>query len=757
MMELPRVVFISIVFLCGVRDAHADTNLTDLTGQVRVLSATIQAWKGRVVNIKTDMKQHFKRWESSLKNQLTDTFVPALIKPLVEQANRLRVSVHYTKTQLRTVTQQFRRVERERDSYKESIFKLRSEVNTDIHSLQLQLNETKAGLRDANMVNSVLQEDLITLNTSCVKREEIEARSNDEQSYRKGLQEMQQKLKTDIQSLNIQQNQTIDDLHDSNQVITGLTEDMVTLNTSCVKREEIEAHTHDEQSYRKGLQEMQQKLKTDIQSLNIQQNQTIDDLHDSNQVITGLTEDMVTLNTSCVKREEIEAHTHDEQSYRKGLQEMQQKLKTDIQSLNIQQNQTIDDLHDSNQVITGLTEDMVTLNTSCVKREEIEAHTHDEQSYRKGLQEMQQKLKTDIQSLNIQQNQTIDDLHDSNQVITGLTEDMVTLNTSCVKREEIEAHTHDEQSYRKGLQEMQQKLKTDIQSLNIQQNQTIDDLHDSNQVITGLTEDMVTLNTSCVKREEIEAHTHDEQSYRKGLQEMQQKLKTDIQSLNIQQNQTIDDLHDSNQVITGLTEDMVTLNTSCVKREEIEAHTHDEQSYRKGASSDSSQGERAAQMTTVTTHASSDPSRTTRTPVTTTKKPATQATPSPADCEDLYDASEAGNLEEVKRILSQGVDVNCRWGGWSETPVMEAAYRGHRDVVELLVSEGADVSLVDRDGYNTLHYASYGGHLETVKFVLSLHVVDIDARDNYGQTAADLARSGGHTRVLDLLVSRGAQ
>ncbi|XP_048258011.1 cytadherence high molecular weight protein 2-like isoform X2 [Haliotis rufescens] len=624
MMELPRVVFISIVFLCGVRDAHADTNLTDLTGQVRVLSATIQAWKGRVVNIKTDMKQHFKRWESSLKNQLTDTFVPALIKPLVEQANRLRVSVHYTKTQLRTVTQQFRRVERERDSYKESIFKLRSEVNTDIHSLQLQLNETKAGLRDANMVNSVLQEDLITLNTSCVKREEIEARSNDEQSYRKGLQEMQQKLKTDIQSLNIQQNQTIDDLHDSNQVITGLTEDMVTLNTSCVKREEIEAHTHDEQSYRKGLQEMQQKLKTDIQSLNIQQNQTIDDLHDSNQVITGLTEDMVTLNTSCVKREEIEAHTHDEQSYRKGLQEMQQKLKTDIQSLNIQQNQTIDDLHDSNQVITGLTEDMVTLNTSCVKREEIEAHTHDEQSYRKGLQEMQQKLKTDIQSLNIQQNQTIDDLHDSNQVITGLTEDMVTLNTSCVKREEIEAHTHDEQSYRKGLQEMQQKLKTDIQSLNIQQNQTIDDLHDSNQVITGLTEDMVTLNTSCVKREEIEAHTHDEQSYRKGLQEMQQKLKTDIQSLNIQQNQTIDDLHDSNQVITGLTEDMVTLNTSCVKREEIEAHTHDEQSYRKGASSDSSQGERAAQMTTVTTHASSDPSRTTRTPVTTTKKPATQ-------------------------------------------------------------------------------------------------------------------------------------
>ncbi|XP_071111428.1 ankyrin repeat domain-containing protein 10-like [Haliotis cracherodii] len=162
-------------------------------------------------------------------------------------------------------------------------------------------------------------------------------------------------------------------------------------------------------------------------------------------------------------------------------------------------------------------------------------------------------------------------------------------------------------------------------------------------------------------------------------------------------------------------------------------------------------------MTTVTTHASSDPSRTMRTPVTTTKKPATQATPSPADCRDLHGASEAGNLEKVKRILSLGVDVNCRWGWWSQTPVMRAAYRGRRDVVELLVSKGADVSLVDEDGDNILHIACIGGDMETVKFVLSLHVVDIDARTKSGMTAADRARLRGHTRVADLLVSRAAQ
>ncbi|XP_048242814.1 serine/threonine-protein phosphatase 6 regulatory ankyrin repeat subunit C-like [Haliotis rufescens] len=88
---------------------------------------------------------------------------------------------------------------------------------------------------------------------------------------------------------------------------------------------------------------------------------------------------------------------------------------------------------------------------------------------------------------------------------------------------------------------------------------------------------------------------------------------------------------------------------------------------------------------------------------------------------------------------------------------MEAALRGHRDVVELLVSEGADVSLVDDDGDNIIHWACWGGDVETVKFVLSLNVVDIDARNNSGRTARDEARDWHEEPVVKLLVSRGAQ
>ncbi|XP_048242813.1 ankyrin repeat domain-containing protein 2-like [Haliotis rufescens] len=106
---------------------------------------------------------------------------------------------------------------------------------------------------------------------------------------------------------------------------------------------------------------------------------------------------------------------------------------------------------------------------------------------------------------------------------------------------------------------------------------------------------------------------------------------------------------------------------------------------------------------------------------------ASHATPSRADI-DLFYASWVGDLMKVKRLLTTpGVVINCRVGWGSRTPVMWAARGGHTEVVELLVKEGANVSLVDKYGNIILHLAFRGGNMETVEFVLSLNVVDIDA------------------------------
>ncbi|XP_046582740.1 ankyrin repeat and KH domain-containing protein 1-like isoform X2 [Haliotis rubra] len=132
------------------------------------------------------------------------------------------------------------------------------------------------------------------------------------------------------------------------------------------------------------------------------------------------------------------------------------------------------------------------------------------------------------------------------------------------------------------------------------------------------------------------------------------------------------------------------------------------------------------------------------------------ATPSPAAGRRLYSASKDGDLETVKRILAAGhVDINTR-GFYSLTPVMEAAYRGHSDVVEFLVGRGADVSLVNSDGNNVLHLACGGGDLETVKLIVSRKLVDVNSRGWNSMTPVMRAARWGRSDVVEFLVGRGA-
>ncbi|XP_071085554.1 ankyrin repeat domain-containing protein 29-like [Haliotis cracherodii] len=123
---------------------------------------------------------------------------------------------------------------------------------------------------------------------------------------------------------------------------------------------------------------------------------------------------------------------------------------------------------------------------------------------------------------------------------------------------------------------------------------------------------------------------------------------------------------------------------------------------------------------------------------------------------DLCDASKAGNLASVKRILAAGrADVNCR-GRVGMTPLMWAARCGRRDVVELLISEGADVSLVNEYGNSTLHCACLLEDLEMLKFVLSHTMADMNIRGEESRTPMMWAALKGHRKVVDFLVSEGA-
>ncbi|XP_048255952.1 uncharacterized protein LOC124149448 [Haliotis rufescens] len=118
----------------------------------------------------------------------------------------------------------------------------------------------------------------------------------------------------------------------------------------------------------------------------------------------------------------------------------------------------------------------------------------------------------------------------------------------------------------------------------------------------------------------------------------------------------------------------------------------------------------------------------------------------------LHFACQGGNKAIVQHLVSPS-NINTR-GLSGYTPVMMAAFGGHQSVFDLLVSEQADLTLVDDGGESLLHFACHGGNEAIVQHLVSSS--DINTRGLDGCTPVMLAAFWGHQSVFDLLVSKQA-
>ena len=116
------------------------------------------------------------------------------------------------------------------------------------------------------------------------------------------------------------------------------------------------------------------------------------------------------------------------------------------------------------------------------------------------------------------------------------------------------------------------------------------------------------------------------------------------------------------------------------------------------------------------------------------------------DIPPLFIAASVGVLGIVKVLLDSGHDVNecCAHGTALET----AAAQGQNAVLRLLLENGADPNLVDRDHHPPLQAAAGFGALESLKALIDSGAKLDDERGSFGSPLIACASRGSHWPVL---------
>ncbi len=121
----------------------------------------------------------------------------------------------------------------------------------------------------------------------------------------------------------------------------------------------------------------------------------------------------------------------------------------------------------------------------------------------------------------------------------------------------------------------------------------------------------------------------------------------------------------------------------------------------------------------------------------------------------LHAAIRTSGIREIRQLLEEPcVDVNSPEPDGGPTPLQAAVRRGKIEIVQLLVSAGADVNRSSRRGYPPLQLAASRGDLAITQFLLTQHA-DVNARSGAG-TALKQAAARGLLELVRVLLAAGA-
>jgi cytohesin len=123
------------------------------------------------------------------------------------------------------------------------------------------------------------------------------------------------------------------------------------------------------------------------------------------------------------------------------------------------------------------------------------------------------------------------------------------------------------------------------------------------------------------------------------------------------------------------------------------------------------------------------------------------------DMTPLHWAAISGHKDVAELLLAHGADVSAR-SSFSDAPLDEAVRGGHKEVVELLLAHGADINAKDGFGDTPLHEAAEHDFKDMAELLLA-HGADVNAENNAHRTPLREVEGKGYKDVEELLRQHG--
>uniref|UniRef100_A0A8C5AAY6 Ankyrin repeat domain 6 n=1 Tax=Gadus morhua TaxID=8049 RepID=A0A8C5AAY6_GADMO len=121
----------------------------------------------------------------------------------------------------------------------------------------------------------------------------------------------------------------------------------------------------------------------------------------------------------------------------------------------------------------------------------------------------------------------------------------------------------------------------------------------------------------------------------------------------------------------------------------------------------------------------------------------------------LHLAAYRGHIEVVRILLKAGCDLDIQDDG-EQTALHRAAVVGNSDVISALIQEGCDLDRQDKDGNTALHEVSWHGFSQSVKLLVKAGA-NVHSRNKVRNSSLHLACQNGHAQSAKVLLLGGAR